>query len=482
MVKSMAKNPIVFAMANPYPEITYEDATAARADVIMATGRSDYPNQVNNVLGFPFIFRGALDVRATTINDEMKLAASYALAKLAKEEVPESVIRAYGGVELKFGKEYIIPKPFDPRVLTYVAPAVAKAAMETGVARKPITDWDEYRHQLLERLGISKQIVRVAIEKAKGSMKRIVFPEGNQVKILKAAEILVEDKIAKPILLGKEAEIKELIEKHKINSSGFEIVDPENCKYYEKYVEEFYNLRQRKGITRVEAQKYMKMPNYFGAMMVKMGDADGMISGLTSHYPDTIRPALQIVKTAPGVKKVSGLYIMLVKNEAFFFADTTVNVNPTAEDLAEIAILAAKAAKRFNIEPKVAMLSFSNFGNAPYPESEKVAKAVEIIRQKEPDLIVDGEMQADTAVYPPILEQDFPFARIKGKANVLVFPNLDSGNIAYKLLWRIGNADAIGPILMGMGKPIHVLQRGCDVNDIVNMAAIAVVEANEMAK
>jgi len=482
MVKSMAKNPIVFAMANPYPEITYEDATAARADVIMATGRSDYPNQVNNVLGFPFIFRGALDVRATTINDEMKLAASYALAKLAKEEVPESVIRAYGGVELKFGKEYIIPKPFDPRVLTYVAPAVAKAAMETGVARKPISDWDEYRHQLLERLGISKQIVRVAIEKAKGSMKRIVFPEGNQVKILKAAEILVEDKIAKPILLGKEAEIKELIEKHKINSSGFEIVDPENCKYYEKYVEEFYNLRQRKGITRVEAQKYMKMPNYFGAMMVKMGDADGMISGLTSHYPDTIRPALQIVKTAPGVKKVSGLYIMLVKNEAFFFADTTVNVNPTAEDLAEIAILAAKAAKRFNIEPKVAMLSFSNFGNAPYPESEKVAKAVEIIRQKEPDLIVDGEMQADTAVYPPILEQDFPFARIKGKANVLVFPNLDSGNIAYKLLWRIGNADAIGPILMGMGKPIHVLQRGCDVNDIVNMAAIAVVEANEMAK
>ncbi len=482
MVRSMAKNPIVFAMANPYPEITYEDATDARKDIIMATGRSDYPNQVNNVLGFPFIFRGALDVRARQINDEMKLAASYALAKLAKEEVPESVIRAYGGIELKFGKDYIIPKPFDPRVLTYVAPAVAKAAMETGVARKPIQDWDEYEHQLLERLGISKQIVRVAIEKAKGSMKRIVFPEGNQVKILKAAEILVDDRIAKPILLGNEEEINSLIEKHKINSTDFEIIDPENCKYYDDYVEEFYRLRQRKGITRNEAQKYMRMPNYFGAMMVKMGHADGMISGLTSHYPDTIRPALQIIKTAPGVKKVSGLYIMLVKNEAFFFADTTVNVNPTAEELAEIALLAANTARRFNIEPRVAMLSFSNFGNAPYPESEKVARAVEIIHQKDPDLIVDGEMQADTAVYPPILEQDFPFARIKEKANVLIFPNLDSGNIAYKLLWRIGNADAIGPILMGMGKPIHVLQRGCDVNDIVNMAAIAVVEANELVK
>lgn len=482
MVRSMAKNPIVFAMANPYPEITYEDATDARKDIIMATGRSDYPNQVNNVLGFPFIFRGALDVRARQINDEMKLAASYALAKLAKEEVPESVIRAYGGIELKFGKDYIIPKPFDPRVLTYVAPAVAKAAMETGVARKPIQDWDEYEHQLLERLGISKQIVRVAIEKAKGSMKRIVFPEGNQVKILKAAEILVDDRIAKPILLGNEEEINSLIEKHKINSTDFEIIDPENCKYYDDYVEEFYRLRQRKGITRNEAQKYMRMPNYFGAMMVKMGHADGMISGLTSHYPDTIRPALQIIKTAPGVKKVSGLYIMLVKNEAYFFADTTVNVNPTAEELAEIALLAANTARRFNIEPRVAMLSFSNFGNAPYPESEKVARAVEIIHQKDPDLIVDGEMQADTAVYPPILEQDFPFARIKEKANVLIFPNLDSGNIAYKLLWRIGNADAIGPILMGMGKPIHVLQRGCDVNDIVNMAAIAVVEANELVK
>lgn len=480
MVRSMAKNPIVFAMANPYPEITYEDATDARKDIIMATGRSDYPNQVNNVLGFPFIFRGALDVRAKAINDEMKIAASYALARLAKEEVPESVIRAYGGVPLKFGREYIIPKPFDPRVLTYVAPAVAKAAIETGVARKPIEDWDEYKQNLLERLGISKQIIRVAIDKAKGNQKRIVFPEGNQIKILKAAEILVDEQIAKPILLGNEEEIRKIIKENNINSNGFEIVDLEKFEHFNDYVETFYQLRQRKGVTRVEAEKYMKMPNYFGAMMVYKNHADGLISGLTSHYPDTIRPALQIIKSAPGIKKVSGLYIMLVKKEAYFFADTTVNVDPSAEDLAEIAILAAETAKRFNIEPKIAMLSFSNFGNAPYPQSEKVAKAVEIVRTKRPDLIIDGEMQADTAVYPEILQQDFPFARIKDKANVLIFPNLDAGNIAYKLLWRVGNADAIGPILMGMRKPVHVLQRGCDVEDIVNMAAIAVVEANEL--
>lgn len=480
MVRSMAKNPIVFAMANPYPEITYEDAIDARKDIIMATGRSDYPNQVNNVLGFPFIFRGALDVRAKAINDEMKIAASYALARLAKEEVPESVIRAYGGVPLKFGREYIIPKPFDPRVLTYVAPAVAKAAIETGVARKPIEDWDEYKQNLLERLGISKQIIRVAIDKAKGNQKRIVFPEGNQIKILKAAEILVDEQIAKPILLGNEEEIRKIIKENNINSNGFEIVDLEKFEHFNDYVETFYQLRQRKGVTRVEAEKYMKMPNYFGAMMVYKNHADGLISGLTSHYPDTIRPALQIIKSAPGVKKVSGLYIMLVKKEAYFFADTTVNVDPSAEDLAEIAILAAETAKRFNIEPKIAMLSFSNFGNAPYPQSEKVAKAVEIVRTKRPDLIIDGEMQADTAVYPEILQQDFPFARIKDKANVLIFPNLDAGNIAYKLLWRVGNADAIGPILMGMRKPVHVLQRGCDVEDIVNMAAIAVVEANEL--
>lgn len=480
MVRSMAKNPIVFAMANPYPEITYEDAIDARKDIIMATGRSDYPNQVNNVLGFPFIFRGALDVRAKAINDEMKIAASYALARLAKEEVPESVIRAYGGVPLKFGREYIIPKPFDPRVLTYVAPAVAKAAIETGVARKPIEDWDEYKQNLLERLGISKQVIRVAIDKAKGNQKRIVFPEGNQIKILKAAEILVDEQIAKPILLGNEEEIRKIIKENNINSNGFEIVDLEKFEHFNDYVETFYQLRQRKGVTRVEAEKYMKMPNYFGAMMVYKNHADGLISGLTSHYPDTIRPALQIIKSAPGIKKVSGLYIMLVKKEAYFFADTTVNVDPSAEDLAEIAILAAETAKRFNIEPKIAMLSFSNFGNAPYPQSEKVAKAVEIVRTKRPDLIIDGEMQADTAVYPEILQQDFPFARIKDKANVLIFPNLDAGNIAYKLLWRVGNADAIGPILMGMRKPVHVLQRGCDVEDIVNMAAIAVVEANEL--
>ncbi|MCX8009708.1 MAG: phosphate acetyltransferase, partial [Ignavibacteria bacterium] len=400
----------------------------------------------------------------------MKLAASYALARLAKEEVPESVLKAYGGQPIKFGKEYIVPKPFDPRVLTYVAPAVAKAAMETGVARIQIKDWDAYKNYLLERLGISREIMRGVIEKAKSKPRRIVFPEGDQIKILKAAQILVEDGIAQPILLGNKDEINKLIAENQIDAEGIEIIDPFNSDKYEKYANEFYSLRNRKGITLLEAHKLIRTRNYFGSMMVRMGDADGLISGLTAHYPHTIRPALQIIETAQGVKRVSGMYIMLVKNKAFFFADTTVNVDPTAEELAEIAILSAKTAKRFNVEPRVAMLSFSNFGSAPYPQSNKVIKAVEIIRQREPELIVDGEMQADTAVVPEILEQDFPFSVLKGQANVLIFPDLDSGNIAYKLLWRLGNADAIGPILMGMSKPVHVLQKGCDINDIVNMA------------
>lgn len=482
MVQSMAKDPIVMAMSNPDPEITYEDAIAARKDIIMATGRSDYPNQVNNVLGFPFIFRGALDVRASAINDEMKLAASHALSKLAKEEVPESVVRAYGGEPIKFGKEYIIPKPFDPRVLIYVAPAVAQAAIDTGVARKTIDDWDEYKQQLLQRLGISKQIIRVAIDKAQGHPRRIVFPEGNQLKILKASEILIDEKIAHPILLGNIDEIKNTIKENNIDDDGFTIIDPVNSEYFKQYVDEFYQLRQRKGVTKLDAVDKIRLRNYFGSMMVHMDHADGLISGLTSSYPNTIRPALEIIKMREGVKRVCGLYIMLVKDDAYFFADTTVNVDPTSEELADIAILSAETAKRFNIEPRVAMLSFSNFGSAPYPQSKKVAKAVEIIREKAPDLIVDGEMQADSAVYPAILPQDFPFSKMKKHANVLVFPNLDSGNIAYKLLWRIGGAEAIGPILMGMSKPVHVLQRGCDVNDIVNMAAVAVVEANELKK
>ncbi|MBA4251969.1 MAG: phosphate acetyltransferase [Chlorobiaceae bacterium] len=482
MVKSMAKDPIVFAMSNPTPEISYDDAKAAREDVIMATGRSDFPNQINNVLGFPFIFRGALDVRAKAINEEMKLAASYALAQLAKEDVPELVKRAYGGEEIIFGKEYIVPKPFDSRVLTYVAPAVAKAAIETGVAKKIITDWDAYKEELLERLGMSKEIIRKTIEKAKNNPRKIVFPEGNELKILKAAEILVEENIAKPILIGNKKEIKKIIQDNNIDDTGFKIVDPDNFSDLEKYINELYLMRQRKGLTLTEAKELIKNRNYFGSMMVHFNEAEGLISGLTSHYPETIRPALQIIKLASDVKKVCGLYIVLVKKHVYFFADTTVNVDPTAEDLAEIAIQTANTVKRFGITPRIAMLSFSNFGSAVTPQSEKVKRATELVKKANPELMIDGEMQADTAVVPEILADEYPFSQLKGRANVLVFPNLESGNIAYKLLARIGGADVIGPILMGLSKPAHVLQKGADINDIVNMAAIAVVEINEKLK
>lgn len=482
MVKSMAKDPIVFAMANPNPEITYEDATSVRDDIIMATGRSDYPNQINNVLGFPFIFRGALDVRATAINEEMKLAASYALASLAKEEVPELVRRAYGGQEITFGRKYIVPKPFDPRVLTYVAPAVAKAAIETGVAKKPIEDWDKYKAELLEHLGISKEIIRRIIHRAKNNPKRIVFPEGDQVKILKAAQILVDEKIADPILLGNKEVIEKLMIENHIEKEGITIIDPEQYPKCEEYINELYKMRQRKGVTKEEAKRLLvkhRHKNYFGAMMVHIGDADGMISGLTLHYPETIKPALQIIKLAEGVKRVSGMYIVLVKKHVYFFADCSVNVDPNAEELAEIALLASNTVKRFNIEPRVAMLSFSNFGSAPYPQSEKVRKAVEIARTIDPHLVIDGEMQADTAVVPEIIVKEYPFSVLLGRANTLVFPNLDAANIAYKLLARIGGADVVGPILMGLSKPVHVLQKGCEVDDIVNMTAVAVLEANE---
>ncbi|GAB6282533.1 MAG: NADP-dependent malic enzyme [Ignavibacterium sp.] len=482
MVKSMAKNPIVFALANPVPEISYEDAKAAREDVIVATGRSDYPNQVNNVLGFPFIFRGALDVRSREINDEMKLAASYALAKLAKEEVPDIVLRAYGGELITFGRDYIIPKPFDPRVLTYVAPAVAKAAIETGAARIQITDWTKYKETLEEHLGISREIIRRTIQKAQLNPRRIVFPEGNQVKILRAAQILYDEKIAYPILLGNKKEIYEIIREHNIDDEGFEIIDPSDSEKFDEYVTEFYKLRQRKGISIELTKEMMLQRNYFGSMMVRLGNADGLISGLTSSYPETIRPALQVINLANGVKRVSGMYCVLVKNQVFFFSDCTVNVDPTTEELVEIAYLTAQTVRRFNIEPKIAMLSFSNFGSAPYPQSNKVKEAVKIFKEKYSEIMIDGEMQADTAVFPEILNDYFPFSDLKGMANVLIFPNLDSANIAYKLLWRIGNASVIGPILMGMGKPVHVLQKGADVNDIVNMAAIAVVEANEKIK
>ncbi|NLH61310.1 MAG: NADP-dependent malic enzyme [Ignavibacteriales bacterium] len=479
MIISMANDPIVFAMANPNPEITYEDATDARKDIIMATGRSDYPNQINNVLGFPFIFRGALDVRATQITEEMKLAASYALAKLAREEVPDLVKRAYEGQDIVFGREYIVPKPFDPRVLTYVAPAVAKAAMECGVAKKPIQDWDKYKEELLEHLGLSKEIVRKTIDKAKNKPRIIVFPEGNQPKILSACQILVEEKIAKPILLGNKEEIERIIEEHHINSEGFTIINPLESEKIKLYADELWKIRQRRGVMKHTAHDLMKQNNYFGSMMVRMGDADGLISGMTTSYPDTIRPALHAINTAPGVKRVSGMYIVLVKKHVYFFADTTVNVDPTAEELAEIALLSAETVRRFNIEPRVAMLSFSNFGSAPYPQSNKVRKAVEIVRQKEPSLVIDGEMQADTAVEPEIIVKQYPFSLLLGRANVLIFPNLEAGNIAYKLLARIGGADVIGPILMGLDKPVHVLQKGAEVEDVVNMTAIAVVQANE---
>lgn len=477
-VKTMAPNPIIFAMANPDPEISYEDATSVRKDLIMATGRSDYPNQVNNVLGFPFIFRGALDVRATQINDDMKMAATLALAKLAKEKVPEMVMKAYGGAEFEFGKDYIIPKPFDPRVLWYVAPAVAQAAIETGVAKVKEMDWVRYEEQLKERLGLSKEIVRVMIHKAMKNPKKVVYPEGEEENIIRAAHTVHNDGIAKPILLGNEKIIKKEIERIGYDVSEFQIIDPETGDKCDEYAAAFFKKRQRKGATLWDAKNLIHKPNYYGAMMVKLGAADALISGYTTSYPNTIRPALQCIGIKDGLQIVSGMYIVIAKKETYFFADCTVNVNPNAEQLAEIAMCTANAVKSFDVIPKIAMLSFSNFGSANYPESIKVKEAVEIVKSKMPELIIDGEMQADTAVVPEILEKTFPFTNIKGGANVLVFPNLDAANIAYKLMARIGQATVIGPILMGMNKPVHVLQRGATVDDIYNMTAIAVVEAN----
>lgn len=482
MVKAMADNPIVFAMANPDPEITYDDAVDARKDVIMATGRSDYPNQVNNVLGFPFIFRGALDVRATAINEEMKLAAVKALAGLAKEKVPEVVISAYGGQEFSFGPEYIIPKPFDPRVLWTVAPAVAKAAIDSGVARQKIEDWNKYKEELKERLGFSKEIIRLMVHKAQKQPKKVVYPEGEEEKIIRAAHSVFNEHIGKPILVGREDVIRNKIKELEYNESDFEIRDPKTCDNCENYVQEFYTKRQRKGATLAGARKLLKQPNYYAAMMVQLGDADAMVGGLTSHYPETIRPALQCVGIKENLDVVAGLYIVIVKSKVYFFADTTVNIDPTAEQLAEIAIMSNDIVHEFEIEPKVAMLSFSNFGSAPHPQSNKVKEAVQIVKERRPDIKVDGEMQADTAVVPSILEEEFPFADIKGGANVLIFPDLNSGNIAYKLLARLTDTTVIGPILMGIKKPIHVLQRGATVDDIINMTAIAVVEARSSQK
>ena len=479
MVKSMAGNPIVFAMANPDPEITYEDAVAARSDIIMATGRSDYPNQVNNVLGFPFIFRGALDVRARAINDEMKLAATHALARLAKEDVPDSVCRAYGLEKLGFGRDYIIPKPFDPRVLIWEASAVARAAMETGVAQRKV-DIEEYKEELARRLGKSQEVMRAVISKAQQSPRRIVFSEGEEEKILRAAQILIDEGIATPVLIGSTARIREIAEGLNLRLAKAEIVDPDTFPRLEEYVKEVYRLRQRKGITLSEARNQLRNKNALAAMMVYMGDADGFIAGLNQHYPDTIRPALRLIGTRPGVHCVAGIYMLIVKRDIYFFADTTVNIEPTAEDLAGIAVCAADCARRFGVEPRVAMLSFSNFGSTPHPLAEKVSHATELVRKLQPELMVDGEMQADTALCPEIINETYPFSTLRGGANVLVFPNLEAANCAYKLMERIGGAEAIGPILVGMARPVHVLQRGCEVNEIVNMSAIAVVDAQEM--
>ncbi|RKY96054.1 MAG: NADP-dependent malic enzyme, partial [Ignavibacteriae bacterium] len=460
MVASMAPNPIIFAMANPDPEIMYDEAVSVRNDLIMATGRSDFPNQVNNVLGFPFIFRGALDVRATSINEEMKMAATKALAALAKQKVPEMVLKAYGGKEFSFGKEYIIPKPFDPRVLWHVAPAVAKAAIDTGVAQIKEMDWKAYKEQLMERLGFSKEVVRIMIHKAQKNPAKVVYPEGEEEKIIRAAHYAHNEGFALPVLLGNQKIIKAEIKKLGYKFNEFEIIDPERSDKTNAYAEEFFKIRERKGSALTEAKRLMKKHNYFGSMMVETGEADTLISGLTASYPNTIRPALQSIGVKEGIKVVSGLYIVVAKQDVYFFADVTVNVNPNAEQLAEIAISAADTVKEFDIVPKIAMLSFSNFGSAPYPESIKVKEATKLVKQRRPDLMIDGEMQADTALVPEIIKNEFPFSELKGKANVLIFPDLNSGNIAYKLMDKIGQATVIGPILMGMRKPVHVLQRG----------------------
>ena len=482
MIMGMAENPVIFAMANPDPEIPYDVAVKARPDVIMCTGRSDYPNQVNNVLGFPFIFRGALDVRATAINDEMKLAATRALAALAKEDVPDSVRAAYGVEQMEFGRQYIIPKPFDPRVLIWESTAVARAAMETGVAQRPV-EIEEYKEQLERRLGKAREIMRVVIHKAQRQPMRIVFPEGEETKILRACQILLDEQIATPILLGRESVIRERIEECRLTLEGVRIIDPQTSPDLERYSGQLYSLRQRKGITPIEAREWMVQRNVYGSMMVQAGDADALVSGLTQHYPDTIRPALHVISVREGLHRVSGVYMLITaKGDVYFLADCTVNIDPSAEDLAEIAICTAEMARRFNVEPRVAMLSFSNFGSTRHSLADKVRRAVELLHQREPSLIVDGEMQADTAVVPEIIAETYPFSVLKGGANVLIFPTLEAGNIAYKLLARIGGCEVIGPILTGTSKPVHVLQRGAEVNDIVNVAAIAVVDAQAVAK
>lgn len=483
MLVSMAKNPVVFAMANPEPEINYDVAVAARKDIIMATGRSDYPNQVNNVLGFPYIFRGALDVRATAINEEMKIAAVHAIAEMAKRPVPEAVNLAYNITNLKFGRDYIIPKPMDQRLITEVSSAVARAAMESGVARKAITDWDAYNEELLSRLGNSNKLLRDITNKAKQEPKRVVFAEADTYKILRAAQIVKDEGIAIPILLGNIAKIKEIIRENELDLDDVQMIDTrDDCARSQEFAEYLFKKRQRRGITMVEAKKLIIDRNYYGACMVQFGEADALISGLTKNYVSTIKPALQIIGTEEGVSRVAGMYLMITEKGPVFFGDTTVNVNPTVQELVDITVLVERSVTRFNIKPRVAVLSYSNFGSNEGDVPEKTREAVRILHERYPNMVVDGEMQANFALNSNLLKENFEFSTLNGSpANTLIFPTLESGNIAYKLVQEIGRAEAVGPILLGLKKAVHVLQLGSSVREIVNMVTIAVVDAQAKA-
>lgn len=481
MVASMAEAPIVFALANPDPEILPEDVLAVRPDAMVATGRTDYPNQINNVLGFPFIFRGALDVRARAINDEMKMAACRALAELARLDVPESVEKAYGNERFRFGAEYLIPKPFDPRIMLYVAPAVAQAAMETGVARVQI-DVEQYRAELIARLGRGREVMRDIMRRARQSPRRIVYPEGENDRIIRACALVLGEGIAVPVLVGRPDVIRDKATMLGVSIDGAEIVDLWGDEARrETYAQEFFRRRQRKGVTLAQARERMREPVFFGCMMVLQGDADGLLAGEDMYYPETIRPALEVIGTAPGVRRVAGLYMMVLEREMIFFADTTVNIDPDAGTLAETALLAADFVRRLGLVPRVAMLSFSNFGSVRSPQSDKVRAATELVKQRAPELEIDGEMQADTAAQDEFRLDLYPFTSLRGRPNVYIFPNLDAANAAYKLMWRMGGAEAFGPILLGMGHPIHVLQRGSEAVDVLNLTALAVVDAQEHA-
>jgi len=476
MIAQMADRPIIFALANPVPEILPDEVRRVRPDAIVATGRSDYPNQVNNVLGFPFIFRGAMDARATEVNEDMKMAATRALASLARQEVPESVFALYGLRSVKFGPDYLIPFPFDPRVLLWVAPAVAWAAVASGVARE-FVDIEDYRERLESRLGRARGLIRGIINRAVRDPKRVVFPEGEEPKIIRAARMVVDDGIGYPILLGNRQVIEQTAAAAAISLEDIEIDDPATSPHRERYAQLLWERRQRKGMSLGEAHRRLYNGNYFGMAMVACGDADALLSGMTMQYPETIRPALEVVGAHPRAGRVSGMYMLVFDRHVVFCADTTVNIDPTAEQLAQIAYAAARIVRTFGIEPRVAMLSFSNFGSVPHPHADKVSRAVELVRQRDPNLVVDGEMQADSALDERILADSYPFSALKEPANVLIFPNLSAGNIAYKLLNQLGGATAIGPILIGMRYPVHVLELGADVQEIVNMAAVAVIDA-----